>query len=71
MPILALTATATPRVKLDCMSILGLQRAVVCCQSFNRPNLTYEVRPKKKDCVQDIAKVLKEDHDGHTGIVYC
>ena len=71
VPILALTATATPRVKLDCMSILGLQRAVVCCQSFNRPNLTYEVRPKKKDCVQDIAKVLKEDHDGHTGIVYC
>ena len=66
VPILALTATATPRVKLDCMSILGLQRAVVCCQSFNRPNLVYEVRPKKKDCVQDIAKVLKEHHDGHT-----
>ena len=71
VPILALTATATPRVKLDCMSILGLRSPCCFQQSFNRPNLWYQIIPKKKNCTQDMAALLREHHANHTGIIYC
>ena len=72
VPIMALTATATERVRIDCLTLLGFSKdAVTLSSSFNRPNLWYEVRPKKKGLVKDIAEVLRRHHKNETGIVYC
>lgn len=73
VPIMALTATATERVRLDCLTLLGFSKnCVTFSSSFNRPNLWYEVHPKKKgSLVKDIAKVLRQHHKDQTGIVYC
>ncbi len=69
VPIIALTATATPKVQLDIQKNLGMMDASVYKASFNRPNLYYEVRPKK-DVAREIIKYIKQ-HDGKSGIVYC
>ncbi len=71
IPIIALTATATPKVQSDIVSTLGLRSPKIFISSFNRPNLYYEIRPKvKKD--QTIKSIVKFIHDnkGKSGIIY-
>ena len=69
-PIIALTATATDKVRTDIKKSLGILDAVEFKSSFNRPNLYYEVRPKTKDIDRDIIKFIKQ-HPGKSGIIYC
>lgn len=68
-PIIALTATATPKVQHDIQKNLDMLDAKVFKSSFNRPNLYYEVRPKT-DPTKDIIKFIK-NHEGKSGIIYC
>lgn len=68
-PIIALTATATDKVQQDIMKNLGMTDANIFKASFNRPNLYYEVRPKK-DVAREIIKFIRSK-EGKTGIVYC
>ncbi len=69
-PLIALTATATPKVQNDIQKNLGMQDAKVFKSSFNRANLYYEVRPKTKDVDKDIIRFIKKQ-EGKSGIVYC
>ncbi len=69
LPIIALTATATPKVQSDILKNLGIQHAAVFKSSFNRPNLYYEVRDKQ-DVEKDMIKYIKQN-PGKSGIVYC
>jgi ATP-dependent DNA helicase RecQ len=69
MNVIALTATATPKVQLDIQKNLQMEEADVFISSFNRKNLYYEVRPKKETKKQ-LIKFLK-DHKGKSGIIYC
>ena len=68
-PLIALTATATPKVQLDIQKNLGMSEASVFRSSFNRPNLYYEIRPKN-DVDRDIIRFIKQN-EGKSGIVYC
>ncbi len=68
-PIIALTATATPKVQSDILKNLGIPDAVVFKSSFNRPNLYYEVRDKVEP-EKDIIKYIRQ-HPGKSGIIYC
>ena len=68
-PIIALTATATPKVQSDIQKTLGMVNADVFKSSFNRPNLIYEVRPKR-DVTREIIKYIK-NNPGKSGIIYC
>jgi ATP-dependent DNA helicase RecQ len=68
-PIIALTATATPKVQHDIQKNLGMLNASVFKSSFNRPNLYYEVRPKV-NAVKEIIKYIKSNQ-GKSGIIYC
>ncbi len=68
-PVIALTATATPKVQHDIQKNLGMLDANVYKCSFNRPNLYYEVRPKV-NAVKGIIRFIKNNH-GKSGIVYC
>lgn len=69
-PIIALTATATPKVQSDIQKNLAMTGAKVFKSSFNRENLYYEVRPKTKDVDRDIIKLIKAN-EGKSGIIYC
>ncbi|MEH3112676.1 DNA helicase RecQ [Pedobacter terrae] len=69
IPIIALTATATPKVQQDIMKNLGMTEATLFKSSFNRPNLFYEIRPKK-DITKEIIKYIKSN-PGKSGIIYC
>ena len=69
-PIIALTATATPKVQSDIQKNLGMTDAKVFKSSFNRENLYYEVRPKTKDIDRDIIRFIKAN-EGKSGIIYC
>ncbi|KAI6877613.1 ATP-dependent DNA helicase, partial [Hortaea werneckii] len=72
VPVMALTATATENVKVDVIHNLSMKNCEVFTRSFNRPNLFYEVRSKKgKQDVDEIAGLIKENHRGQTGIIYC
>jgi len=68
-PIMALTATATPKVQHDIQKNLGMLDASVFKSSFRRPNLYYEVRPKK-NVTKEIIKYIK-NNPGKSGIIYC
>ena len=68
-PIIALTATATPKVQSDIIKNLGMSDATVFKSSFNRPNLYYEIRDKS-DPKRDIIKYIKQN-PGKSGIIYC
>lgn len=70
VPIIALTATATPKVQQDILKTLKLINPEVFISSFNRPNLYYEVRPKYKDVNKELLKFVKAN-EGKSGIVYC
>ena len=69
-PVIALTATATDKVRMDIKKSLGITDAKEFRSSFNRPNLYYEVRQKTKDIDKQIIKFIKQ-HPGKSGIVYC
>jgi len=69
IPIIALTATATPKVQQDIIKNLQMTDATLYKSSFNRPNLFYEIRPKK-DVIREIIKFIKYN-SGKSGIVYC
>ena len=68
-PLIALTATATPKVQMDIQKNLGMADAAVFRSSFNRPNLYYEIRPKH-DVDRDIIRFIKQN-EGKSGIIYC
>lgn len=70
IPIVALTATATPKVQEDILKNLEIPDAKSYKASFNRPNLYYEVQPKTKDVDADITRFIKA-REGKSGIVYC
>ncbi len=70
VPVIALTATATPKVQQDIQKNLNMMDANIFKSSFNRPNLYYEVRPKSETVVKDIIKYIKT-HTGKSGIIYC
>ena len=67
---IALTATATPKVQEDIMKNLGMKDAVLLKSSFNRPNLYYEVRPKTEQVNSDIVKLIAQ-HPNKSVIIYC
>ena len=70
IPIIGLTATATPKVQEDIIKNLGISGATTFKASFNRPNLYYEVRSKTKNVDADIIRFVKQN-DGKSGIIYC
>lgn len=70
IPIIGLTATATPKVQEDILKNLGIQDANTFKASFNRPNLYYEIRPKTKNVDSDVTRFIKQN-EGKSGIVYC
>lgn len=70
IPIIGLTATATPKVQEDILKNLGMTDANTFKASFNRPNLYYEIRPKTKNVDSDIIRFIKQN-EGKSGIVYC
>jgi len=70
IPIIGLTATATPKVQEDIIKNLGMGDAKVYKASFNRPNLFYEIRPKTKNVDADIIRFVKQNA-GKSGIIYC
>ena len=69
-PVIALTATATDKVRTDIKKNLGILDAKEFKSSFNRPNLYYEVRPKTREIDKDIVRFIKQ-HEGKSGIIYC
>ncbi|MCI6161648.1 MAG: DNA helicase RecQ [Prevotellaceae bacterium] len=69
-PIIALTATATAKVRTDIKKSLGITDAAEFRSSFNRPNLYYEIRPKTKDIDKQIVKFIRQNA-GKSGIIYC
>ncbi|WP_299210920.1 ATP-dependent DNA helicase RecQ [uncultured Aquimarina sp.] len=70
IPIIGLTATATPKVQEDILKNLAMSNAKTFKASFNRPNLYYEIRPKTKNVDADIIRFVKQN-SGKSGIVYC
>ena len=70
IPMIALTATATPKVQEDILKNLGISDAEVFKASFNRPNLYYEIRPKTANVDADIIRFVKQN-EGKSGIIYC
>lgn len=69
VPVMALTATATPKVQIDIQKTLGMKKASLFNSSFNRDNLYYEVRPKQ-DVEKQIVQYIKQ-HEGKSGVIYC
>lgn len=71
LPIIALTATATPKVQSDIVKNLELDNPEIFISSFNRPNLNYEIRPKRKkdQVIKEIVKFIHQ-HKGKSGIIY-
>ena len=70
IPVISLTATATPKVQEDILKNLDMSDADTFKASFNRPNLYYEVRTKTKNIESDIIRFIKQ-HKGKSGIIYC
>ena len=70
VPIIGLTATATPKVQEDILKNLDMPNANTFKASFNRPNLYYEIRPKTKNVQGDLIRFIKQ-HKGKSGVIYC
>jgi ATP-dependent DNA helicase RecQ len=70
VPVMALTATATEKVREDIIYQLALDKAELFISSFNRPNLTYSVFPKRKDSYEHLVKIIQE-HKNESAIIYC
>ena len=71
IPIMALTATATQRVRTDSIHLLKLDNPKIYTKSYFRPNLKIEVYPRNKDTFNDIVKRINSDFSEKTGIIYC
>jgi len=73
VPIMALTATPTQKVRLDILNQLGIEKPSTkwFMQSFNRPNLKFEVRTKSKTTYDEILLMIQTDFDRKSGIIYC
>ncbi|OWA51595.1 Bloom syndrome protein-like protein [Hypsibius exemplaris] len=71
VPMMALTATANPRVRLDILTQLGMRQPKWFVQSFNRPNLKYELRPKGAKALLDMIGTIQTEFRNRSGIVYC
>jgi RecQ family ATP-dependent DNA helicase len=71
VPIIALTATATDKVKEDIVKVMGMNHALIFLSSFNRPNLIYEIRNKDKGISEEIAQFIKTKYPTSSGLVYC
>jgi RecQ family ATP-dependent DNA helicase len=71
VPIMAVTATANPRVRVDVCAALKIQSAKWFIQSFNRPNLKYEVRQKCKDSLTEMMDMIRYKYAKDSGIIYC
>jgi bloom syndrome protein len=72
VPIIALTATANQCTREDIVNQLKLRDHAFFTQSFNRPNLKYFIRAKKKkNMLPDIVNFIKKEHPNHTGVIYC
>ncbi|KAK9464120.1 P-loop containing nucleoside triphosphate hydrolase protein [Lipomyces oligophaga] len=71
VPMMALTATANDRVQLDIKHNLKMANCDFFKQSFNRPNLMYEVREKGRDVIEQIAEMMNAKYKGRSGIIYC
>ncbi|THH06507.1 hypothetical protein EW146_g9590 [Bondarzewia mesenterica] len=71
VPIMALTASATPAVQSDVVNQLGLKDPVFLTQSFNRANLRYTVLGKPNNLTKAIIQYIKSNHSGHSGVIYC
>ncbi|KAK9314674.1 hypothetical protein V1522DRAFT_408456 [Lipomyces starkeyi] len=71
VPLMALTATANERVRLDVGFNLNITGCALFTQSFNRPNLYYEVRDKQRDVLAEIKELMKVKYPGKSGIIYC
>jgi ATP-dependent DNA helicase RecQ len=70
VPVISLTATATPKVQEDIIKNLKLKNPNIFISSFNRPNLYYEVRPKTKNINKELIQIIRE-REGKSGIIYC
>lgn len=70
VPVIGLTATATPKVQEDILKNLDMSNATTFKASFNRPNLYYEVRTKTKNVESDIIRFIRQ-HKGKSGVIYC
>lgn len=68
---MALTATAQDKVQGDIIQQLGIEGCAILKQSFNRPNLHYEIRPKKKNVLDDMVGFINTQPKGASGIIYC
>ena len=71
IPIMALTATATQRLRTDSIHLLKLDNPKIYTKSYFRPNLKIEVYPRNKDTFNDIVKRINSDFSEKTGIIYC
>jgi RecQ family ATP-dependent DNA helicase len=71
VPLMALTATANEKVKVDVKVNLRIPNCLEFAMSFNRPNLIYEVVPKTRSIDEDIVKMIRERWKGRSGIIYC
>jgi RecQ family ATP-dependent DNA helicase len=71
IPILAMTATATQKAKKDIITTLGINNCEIFSQSFNRTNLWYEIKEKKKNSIDDIVSYINTKQKGKSGIIYC
>ncbi|KNC98153.1 RecQ family ATP-dependent DNA helicase [Spizellomyces punctatus DAOM BR117] len=71
IPIMALTATANEKVKMDIMDCLEMRQCEKFVSSFNRPNLRYEVRKKEKSVIDDIVALIETHYPRESGIIYC
>lgn len=71
IPIMALTATANPRVQADIIHNLKIDNCIQFSQSFNRPNLRYAILPKNKQTELEIVSFITTRHAGQSGIIYC
>jgi RecQ family ATP-dependent DNA helicase len=71
LPFMALTATATENVRMDVQNQLHMRNCEMYKQSFNRPNLFYEIRTKSRGSVKEVASLITSRFNGMTGIVYC
>lgn len=71
VPIIALTASATEKIRQDTINVLNMRHPEIFLSSYNRPNLCYSVLPKTSHINEDIAHFIKENHINDTGIIYC
>jgi superfamily II DNA helicase RecQ len=71
IPVMALTATANDKVKMDVITVLHMKNCLEFAMSFNRRNLFYEIRPKTRDIEEEMVQLINTRWPGQSGIIYC